>query len=130
MKVTPAVNQIQYHVGMGTDPLGLKFYGDKHGIVTQAYSPLGNGNAELITGELVSNIGKSHGWTGAQTSLRWIIDNGVALATKTTKQSHMEEDLAIFNDKLADSEKLLLDQATSPAGQPSWACSSFDDAMV
>ena len=37
--VTPAVNQIQFHVGMGADPSGFKSYADGKGIVTQAYSP-------------------------------------------------------------------------------------------
>merc|ERR1712139_726250 len=108
-KVIPAINQIAYHVGMGPDPQGLKSLGDSLGVVTQAYSPLGDGSSELITGQQVSNIGKGHGWSGAQVSLRWILDNGVPLTTKTTKKSHMQEDLAIFSDTLKDSEKSQLD---------------------
>jgi len=129
-KVQPALNQIEFHVGMGVDPTGIKSYHDAHGIVTQAYSPLGDGDSELITGDLVTGIGKSHSWSGAQTSMRWLIENGVPLTTKTTKQSHMEEDLAIFSDKLADDEKSQLDSATSPAGKPSWACSQADELVV
>jgi diketogulonate reductase-like aldo/keto reductase len=128
--VTPAVNQIAYHVGMGPDPQGLKSLGDSLGVVTQAYSPLGDGSSELITGKLVSDIGKGHGWSGAQVSMRWILDNGVALTTKTTKQSHMKEDLAIFSDSLKDAEKKTLDDAKSPGGRPSWACSSESSVVV
>jgi diketogulonate reductase-like aldo/keto reductase len=128
--VMPAVNQIEYHVGMGTDPAGLKSYHDAHGIVTQAYSPLGNGDSTLITGDLVTGIGKGHGWTGAQVSMRWLIEHGVALTTKTTKQSHMEEDLAIFDDALADDERSQLDAATQPAGKPSWACTKAEEVVV
>jgi diketogulonate reductase-like aldo/keto reductase len=128
--VTPALNQIEYHVGMGSDPKGLKSYQDEHGIVTQAYSPLGNGDSTLITGDLVTNISSAHNWSGAQASMRWIIENGVALTTKTTKQSHMEEDLAIFDDSFADEEKSQLDAATKPSGSPSWACSSAEDVVV
>ena len=40
------------------------------GITVQAYSPLGGGgknhNDELISGDLVTSIGKAHGKTGAQ----------------------------------------------------------------
>jgi len=129
-KITPAVNQIAYHVGMGPDPQGLKSLGDSLGVVTQAYSPLGDGTSELITGPLVTSIGKGHGWTGAQVSMRWILDNGVALSTKTTKQSHMQEDLAIFSDSLKDTEKKQLDDATSPQGRPSWACTSESSVVV
>lgn len=129
-KVTPAVNQIEYHVGMGLDPQGIRSYHDTHGVVTQAYSPLGDGDSTLITGDLVTSIGGSHSWTGAQASMRWLIEAGVPFSTKTTKQSHMQEDLAIFADVLADEEKSQLDVATEPAGRPSWACSSFEEAVV
>lgn len=128
--VMPALNQIEYHVGMGVDPQGLKSYHDAQGIVTQAYSPLGNGDSTLITGDMVTGIGKAHDWTGAQVSMRWLIEHGVALSTKTTKQSHMEEDLAIFGDVLADDEISQLDSATKPAGSPSWACRSAEDVVV
>jgi diketogulonate reductase-like aldo/keto reductase len=129
-KVQPVLNQIEFHVGMGVDPKGLKSYHDAQGIVTQAYSPLGDGDSELITGDLVTGIGQAHSWSGAQTSMRWLIENNVPLTTKTTKQSHMEEDLAIFSDVLADDEKSQLDSATKPAGNPSWACSSVEELVV
>merc|ERR1719502_1383292 len=120
MTVTPAVNQVKFHVGMGTDPTGLKSYADSKGIVTQAYSPLGDGSSELITGPLVTGIGKAHNATGAQISMRWLIESGVPLSTKTTKESHMKDDLGIFALNLEDTEKSQLDHATSPAGTPSF----------
>jgi 2,5-diketo-D-gluconate reductase A len=128
--VTPAVNQVQFHVGMGSDPAGLKSYGDSKGIVTQAYSPLGDGTSELITGALVTGIGKAHNMTGAQVSLKWLIETGVPLSTKTTKVSHMEQDLAIFGFNLEDTEKSQLDKATSPKGKPSFICNKADTVVV
>merc|ERR1719440_83181 len=88
--VTPAVNQVQYHVGMGVDPIGVKSASEKYGIHLQAYSPLGNGESDLITGDLVTSIGATYDKTGAQVALRWIQENGVSLTTKTTKTSHMQ----------------------------------------
>jgi len=130
--VTPAVNQVKFHIGMGTDPIGLKSYGDSKGIVTQAYSPLGDGTSELITGDLVTGIGKAHNATGAQVSLRWLIETGVPLSTKTTKQTHMQEDLEIFGEKfpLAAAEKTKLDAATKPADSPSFICSKADSGSL
>jgi diketogulonate reductase-like aldo/keto reductase len=128
--VTPAVNQVKFHVGMGTDPISLKSYCDAHNIHMQAYSPLGDGTSELITGDLVSTIGSSHGKTGAQVSLRWIQENGVSLSTKTTKQSHMEQDLDIFNFELTAEEKQQLDAATSPSDRPSFTCTKMEVAAV
>ena len=49
---TPAVNQLQFHAGVGSaDPRGLLSYNTKRGIVVQAYSPLGGeqaGGRELV----------------------------------------------------------------------------------
>ena len=39
--VVPAVNQVQFHVGMSADPGGLLSYCKSKGVVTEAYSPLG-----------------------------------------------------------------------------------------
>jgi len=124
--VTPAVNQVQYHVGMGVDPIGVKSTSEKHGIHLQAYSPLGNGKSDLITGDLVTTIGSNYNKTGAQVALRWIQENGVSLTTKTTKTSHMQQDLDVFTFQLSSEDKAKLDAATKPSGTPSFMCTSAD----
>jgi len=128
--VMPAINQIEMHVGMGPDPDGIVSFAKAKGIFSQAYSPLGDGTAELITGDLVTGIGRAHNMTGAQVSLRWLIERGIPLSTETLKQSHMKEDLGIFGFSLMDEEGGTLDKATSPAGTPSWACHEFADDIV
>jgi 2,5-diketo-D-gluconate reductase A len=128
-KVKPAINQIELHIGMGPDPQGIVSYAKSLGIVSQAYSPLGDGSSELITGDLVTNIGKAHNVTGAQVSMRWLIENGVPLTTKTTKQSHMQQDLGIFGFSPEDAEMDTLNKATTPAGKPSWACTSLETVV-
>ena len=112
---------------MGPDPDGIVTYGRNLGVQPQAYSPLGDdGSTELITGDLVTNIGKAHGMSGAQVSMRWLIEHGIPLSIKTNTQAHMEEDLAIFGFATQDTELQTLDKATSPVGKPSWACSKLD----
>merc|ERR1711934_973333 len=118
------------HVGMGVDPIGVKSASEKHGIHLQAYSPLGNGKSDLITGDLVTGIGANYGKTGAQVALRWIQENGVSLTTKTTKTSHMQEDLDVFTFQLSAEDKSSLDAATNPSGSPSFMCSKFSEAMT
>jgi diketogulonate reductase-like aldo/keto reductase len=124
--VVPAVNQVQYHIGMGTDPIGLISYCKSKNITLQAYSPLGDGKGELITGELVTGIGKNHGKSGAQVSLRWVAQHGVPLSTKASNAKYLAEDLDIFDWKLSAAEMAKLDAATTPTGKPSFAC----DAVV
>lgn len=132
--VTPAVNQVQYHVGMGANPLSpigkLRTYHKGVGILTQAYSPLGGwtgASHELINGQLVTGIGAAHGNTGAQVSLNWLYRHAVPFSAKSVSRVHLEENLRIFTMRLTDEDMGMLDNATKPGlpgkeGQYSFQC--------
>jgi len=129
-RVVPAVNQVMWHVGMGPDPIGLRSYCALKNITLQAYSPLGDGSSELITGDLVSGIGSSHNKSGAQVSLRWVAQHGVPVSTKATDPKYLAQDLDIFGWSLSDAELARLDAATTPAGKPSFVCSKESAVVV
>eukprot|EP00931_Biecheleriopsis_adriatica_P090272 TRINITY_DN64288_c0_g1_i1.p1 TRINITY_DN64288_c0_g1~~TRINITY_DN64288_c0_g1_i1.p1 ORF type:complete len:309 (+),score=57.15 TRINITY_DN64288_c0_g1_i1:51-977(+) len=121
-KVTPALNQIFYHVGMGADPEGFKSAFNEAGAATQSIRALDSG--ELVSGKLVTSIGKAHKWSGAQVSMRWVLDHDVSLSTPMSSQEHMEEALALFQDHLTPDELSVLDNATSPSDCPVFCPSS------
>lgn len=123
MTVTPAVNQVQYHVGMGADPQGLRSYMEAQGIVFEAYSPLGSGSQELIAGDLTSGIAAKYNKTSAQVALRWIAQRGVPLACKAHNPTYLAEDADIFSWSLADDDMAALDAAAKPKGKPCLFCS-------
>lgn len=129
-RVAPAVNQVQWHVGMGTDPIGLFVYCARKNITIQAYSPLGDGTSELITGDLVRGIGSAHNKSGAQVSLRWVSQHGVPVSTKATDPKYLAQDLDTFSWSLSDAELARLDAATTPAGKPSFVCGKQSAAVV
>jgi diketogulonate reductase-like aldo/keto reductase len=120
--IVPAVNQVNYHVGMGPDPIGLVTYLKSKNIVLQGYSPLGDGSSELIDGPLVSGIGKAHNKTGAQVSLKWLVQKPVPLVTKADRVDFLEQDIDLFDWQLTPSEVSQLDAAKTPAGLPSFMC--------
>ena len=125
--VVPAVNQFEYHVGMGADPIGLRSYCQSKGIVAQAYSPLGptfNASAKdiLIAGGLTTGIGKMHNKTGAQVALKWVLQRGVPIVTRSESFSNLESDLDLFSWQLSDAELAALDAATEPAAKPCLFC--------
>lgn len=122
LKVVPMVNQIEYHVGMGTDPEGLKSYLKEQNIAMQAYSPLGDGSKELITGKLTTGIGARYNKTGAQVALRWITQSGVSLSTKADNEKYLLEDIDVFGWDLSEADMASLNSATAPAGTPSFMC--------
>ena len=118
-----AVNQFQFHVGMGapttnsgnaTDDLPYML---KQNITYESFSPLCGpcGTTELIDGALVSDIGKKYGKTGAQVSLKWQIQQGIPVIPKTHKVEYMKQNVDLFDWELSDIDMAALSAATSPA---------------
>jgi diketogulonate reductase-like aldo/keto reductase len=114
-----AINQQEWHVGMGPDPEGVRSFGEKHGITFQSFSPLCGPcgdklDKELITGQFVTSIGKNYNVSGPQVALRWLVENGSPVIAKTDKLDHLKEDLDLFRFKLMPEDLATLNAATSP----------------
>jgi 2,5-diketo-D-gluconate reductase A len=103
---TPAVNQLQFHAGMGSaDPQGLLSYNMKHGTLVQAYSPLGGEQVRaLLSSNVTKSIGAAHGKSAATTVLRWVVQLGFALTAASFSKAHMLSDLDVFNWSLSNEE--------------------------
>jgi len=116
-----AVNRGEWHVGMGPDPLGLASFSGSHGIMYQSSSPLCGDCAEqdhmeLITGPLVSSIGKAHNVSGAQVALRWVVQRGSPVTAGSSSTKHLIENLDLFDFTLTDAEMAQLDEHSTPPG--------------
>merc|ERR1712032_573438 len=129
----PAVDQLQFHIGMGPDPEGLPSYLQEHGIELQAYSPLAIGS--LVKNTDTVTIGSVHNRSGAQTALRWITQHGAHFVTSASSVKHLAEDADTFGWDLSDSELAQLDSLTCSSnpelcqehsGTPSWGCTQYD----
>jgi len=127
--VPVALNQVQYHVGMGSaggDATDDKDWVKSQGIVYQSFSPLCGpcnppDNKELITGKLVTSIGRKYNKTGVQVALRWIVQQGIPVIPKSSKPAHIKANMELFDFKLSDEDMSALTAAKSPAvgGGPS-----------
>merc|ERR1712086_477768 len=122
--VTPAVNQVEFHIGMGADPEGLMSYSAGKGIIVEAYSPLGTNTTELINGHLTTMIGAAHNKSSPEVALNWILQHIPAVTTKSANPAHLAEDLAVLDWKLTETDMQTLDAATKPSGTPSFMCSN------
>lgn len=114
-----AINQQEWHVGMGPDPEGVRSYCDAHNITFQSFSPLCGPcgdklDRELITGDLVTGIGKNHGKTGPQVALKWLVENGSPVIAKTSSQEHLAQNMDLFSWDFTADEMQALNAATSP----------------
>jgi diketogulonate reductase-like aldo/keto reductase len=118
-----ALNQVMYHVGMGMSPnLGsdYKDYCQSIGVVYMSFSTLcgpcdGADKTELISGPLVTEIGKAHNVTGPQVALRWAVQQGIPVVPKSATVQHLKEDFDLFSFSLTQAEMDRLTNATTPA---------------
>ena len=74
----------------------------KHGMAVVAYSPIARGGAQ---GDAVlKKIGKVHGKSAAQISLRYLVQRDIVVIPRTSKIERLEENIALFDFALSDEE--------------------------
>ena len=79
------------------------------GIMVQAYSPLGGDDAGTILHDpTLQRVAAAHNRSTAQVALRWVLQQGFALATSTVRRDYMEEDLAVWGWALTEAEMISL----------------------
>lgn len=116
--VVPAVNQVELHPQF--QQAEVRALGAEHGIVTEAWSPLGSGKG-LLEVPTVLAIARKHGRTAAQTVLRWHLQLGNVAIPKSVTPSRIKENFDPFGFEL-DAEDLAalaaLDSGTRLGSDP------------
>jgi len=74
----------------------------RHDMAVVAYSPVARGNA--VDNEVLERIGKAHGKSAAQVSLRWLVQQGIVVIPRTSKVERLEENLGLFDFALSEFE--------------------------
>ncbi|MCD4850484.1 aldo/keto reductase [Arthrobacter sp. AK01] len=95
--VVPAVNQIQ--VSPSIPRSVARAFNERHGIVTESYSPLG-ASSDLLNAPVLSGIGRKYGKTPGQVVLRWHVQQGLVAIPKTANPQRMQENLDVFDFEL------------------------------
>lgn len=93
-------NQIEYHPFLNQDKVIAA--AKKHHMVLVAYSPIARGGAK--NNAVLGRIGKVHGKSAAQVSLRYLMQQGIAVIPRTGKRERLEENFALFDFELSDAE--------------------------
>jgi 2,5-diketo-D-gluconate reductase B len=71
-------------------------------MVLVAYSPIARGGAK--GNAVLEKIAEAHGKSAAQVSLRYLVQQGIAVIPRTSKRERLEENFAIFDFALSDAE--------------------------
>jgi len=110
--VTPAVDQIQFSAMEYRR--GLVEACRRHGIVAEAYSPLGTGRH--LGNRRVTEIAARVGRTPAQVLLRWCLQHGVPIIPKSTHRERIAENGQVFDFTLSDDDMAALDALDQTRG--------------
>ena len=150
-RIPPALLQTNFQMAsrfQRPEALKLKAYCDAHGIVTQAWGPLGSPilgrgfdpqepekpflrQVDYESGALRA-IAAAHGVSTRQAALRWILESGAAIVVGTGNPEHMRSDAALFGFSLSPAEMAVLDSGAALAHErrPSPAAAEAPAAPV
>ena len=96
----PAVNQIEVHPYFTNEQ--VRTYGRDHGIVTEAWSPIAQG--EVLDDPVINRIANGRGKSPAQVVLRWHIQRGDIVFPKSISPERMKSNFEIFDFDLDGSD--------------------------
>jgi 2,5-diketo-D-gluconate reductase A len=100
--IAPCVNQIELHPWLQQHR--MREFHDKNGILTEAWSPLGQGKG-LLEEPALTVLSEKHGRTPAQIVLRWHIQLGNIVIPKSVTPARIKENIAVF-DFILDKEDM------------------------
>jgi diketogulonate reductase-like aldo/keto reductase len=103
----PAVVQNRFYAETGYDR-EIREFCRHHGIIYQSFWTL-TANPHVLAHRTVRELAAKHGRTPAQILFRYLTQNGITPLTGTRSETHMREDLSIFEFELADFERQAMD---------------------
>lgn len=104
-KIVPAVNQI--YISPSDQQEKLVAYNNEHGILSQAYSPLGTGT--ILTDSELLAIATKYAKTPAQVAIRWSLQKGFNPLPKSVTPSRIVENFNVFDFELSREDMKTID---------------------
>ena len=113
-------DQVEYHPHL--DQAKVIAACRAHGMAVVAYSPIARGS--LRDDAVLARLGKAHGKTAAQVSLRYLVQQNVVVIPRTSKVERLSENAAIFDFALSQAEMAEITALAHPGGRVvDWAFS-------
>jgi 2,5-diketo-D-gluconate reductase A len=112
--VTPAVNQIELHPRF--QQREGRAYHEAHGIVTQSWSPIGQGKG-LLEDATITGIAGKHARSAAQVVIAWHIAKGLSVIPKASSAEHLSDNFAAQDVTLDDDDIAAIDAMDHAGGR-------------
>jgi diketogulonate reductase-like aldo/keto reductase len=110
--VAPVVDQVQFNPSAYRK--ALLDACDQRGVGLEAYSPLGTG--ALLGDPVVAGIAARLGRSPAQVLLRWCVQRGIPVITKSTHRDRIAENAQVFDFELSGDDMERLDALDRSGG--------------
>jgi diketogulonate reductase-like aldo/keto reductase len=110
---TLVTNQVEYHPYLKLSK--LKAAAGELGSSITAWSPLAQG--QIADDATLIEIGKAHGKTPGQVTLRWLIQQNIIAIPRTAKESRAAENFDIFDFQLSSEEMDRIHALARPEGR-------------
>ncbi|MEE1129150.1 MAG: aldo/keto reductase [Methanobrevibacter sp.] len=101
-KIKPMVNQIE--INPFFQQQGAEDFHSKFGTLIESWGPLAEGRNGIFKNPILAEIGEKYNKSVAQVIIRWIIQRGIIVFPKSTKQERMEENFNVFDFELTDGD--------------------------
>ncbi|MDJ0455814.1 aldo/keto reductase [Arthrobacter sp. NQ7] len=114
--VVPAINQIELHPYF--TQRDVQAADAEHGILTQAWSPIGGitfypgwgeNRRNVMRDPAIAAVAQAHGKTPAQVMLRWHLQQGRSAIPKSTNPARIAENFDVFDFELAPEQVAAID---------------------
>ena len=112
--VTPAIHQIELHPYFSQEE--LRKVHEELGIVTEAWSPLGQGG-EILKDPVIVEIAGKHGISPAQAVLAWHLAKGIVAIPKSVTPARIAENFTAANVTLDAADIAAIDGLTRADGR-------------
>jgi diketogulonate reductase-like aldo/keto reductase len=106
-RIKPAVIQNRFYADTGYDR-AIRVFCRQQGMTYQSFWTL-SANPQLLTHQVVRELASRHRRTPAQILFRYLTQVDVVPLTGTRSETHMREDLTIFDFELSDSDQEALE---------------------
>lgn len=124
--VVPAANQIEMHPGFSQAQ--LREYSRDKGMVTEAYSPLGQGKD--LANPVITEIATRVDATPAQVVIAWHLHHGNVILPKSVTPSRVEENLAAASLSLSAEDIAAIDALSTPEGRVGADPATFEHPLT
>lgn len=112
-EIKPHVNQVLLAPGCPQEE--LVSFCRQHGILLEAYSPLGTGS--IFDNPIAKELAQKYGKSIAQIALRWSLQKGFLPLPKSVTPNNIEDNLQIFDFELSAEDVARLDKVEGVSQQ-------------